>query len=96
MSNGSCFIVGISGGSGSGKTTLVENLGLYFQKVNKMGKLSMDNFYKDLSFMPLSERKKVNFDHPNAFDYELLFNSILKIRRKRIIRHSYLQLYITY
>ncbi len=66
-----CFIIGVSGGSGSGKSTVTEHI------VNAIGKdkvvvIMQDYYYKDLSHLTLEQRRKINFDHPDAFDWDLL------------------------
>lgn len=64
-------MIGIAGGSGSGKTVvarkLVEDLGS-----DKVTIIEQDSYYKDLSQLSLEERKKQNFDHPDALDEILL------------------------
>lgn len=64
-------IIGIAGGSGSGKTlvarTLIERLGS-----DRVVVIEQDAYYKDLSHLPLEERARQNFDHPDAFDEDLL------------------------
>ena len=71
--------IGFSGGSGSGKTTLAaaihERLGNHRSAV-----LSLDAYYKDLSYLPLEERAAVNFDHPDALDVQLLTEQIRQLR----------------
>ncbi len=71
--------IGFSGGSGSGKTTLAaavhERLGNHRSAV-----LSLDAYYKDLSYLPLEERAAVNFDHPDALDVQLLTQQIRQLR----------------
>ncbi len=69
------FIIGVAGGSGSGKSTVTEHI------INAIGNtkvavIMQDSYYKDLSHLPLEERQKVNFDHPDAFDWELLSKHI--------------------
>ncbi|MDF9829074.1 uridine kinase [Parabacteroides sp. PF5-6] len=65
------LVVGIAGGTGSGKTTvvrkLIENLpeGMAVQ-------LPLDSYYHDSSHVPPEDRQKINFDHPDAFDWPLL------------------------
>ena len=66
-----CFILGVAGGSGSGKSTVTEHI------VNSIGRdkvvvIMQDYYYKDLAHLTLEQRKKINFDHPDAFDWELL------------------------
>ena len=72
-------LIGFSGGSGSGKTTLAaaihEQLGNHRSTV-----LSLDAYYRDLSHLPLEERAKVNFDHPDALDVQLLTYQIRQIK----------------
>lgn len=64
-------IVLIGGGSASGKTFVTKRV------IDKLGiaqitHLSIDDYYKDLTNMPVEERTKVNYDHPKAFDWKLL------------------------
>jgi uridine kinase len=65
------ILIGIAGGSGSGKTlvaqTIFEELGS-----DQVVILKQDFYYKDLSEIPLSDRQLRNFDHPDAFDMDLL------------------------
>ena len=68
-------IIGITGGSGSGKTYLTNKV------INKFGDekiniIKMDSYYKDLSHLSMQEREVNNFDHPDAFDFELLVNHL--------------------
>ncbi len=86
------LIIGISGGSGSGKTTavkrIIENL-----KDNDIALISQDSYYKDLSHLELSERKKINFDHPDAVEFDLLIENIKKLKQGQDIEepiYSYL------
>lgn len=72
------LLVGICGGSGSGKTTLAQNL------VSKLGDkavlLSMDAFYKYQSAPTYEERAKTNYDHPDAFDSDLLADCLAMLK----------------
>jgi len=67
-----CLVIGIAGGSGSGKTTFAKRL---IKESRKMGlkacMFSLDNYYKPLDDRPFEERKKYNFDHPDAIDSDL-------------------------
>lgn len=65
------FIIGVAGGSGSGKSTVTEHIIGAIGKEN-VAVLMQDSYYKDLSMIALEERKKINFDHPDAFDWDLL------------------------
>jgi uridine kinase len=63
-------VIGVAGGSGSGKTTIARQIdeAVGFGSVL----VEMDAYYKSLSDRPLDERKKVNYDHPDALDLDLL------------------------
>ena len=65
------FVVGVAGGTGSGKTTVARKLVGQF-KEQPVRLIPQDAYYKDLSGMTLEERAHVNFDHPLAFDNDLL------------------------
>ena len=64
------MIIGIAGGSGSGKTTLCENIVAHFG--DAIAVLRHDDYYKAHPGLPYSERAKLNYDHPHAFDNDLL------------------------
>jgi uridine kinase len=70
-SNRKGILIGIAGGTGAGKTlvaqTIAEDLGSEEVLI-----LEQDSYYKDLQRIPLGERENRNFDHPDAFDRELL------------------------
>lgn len=72
------ILILIGGGTASGKTTVVRKVieELHSAKVTV---ITQDNYYKDLSNMSLEERKKVNYDHPDAFDMELLYDQLLTL-----------------
>ncbi len=63
------ILVGIAGGTGSGKTTVARRILASFDE--EVICLDMDSYYCDLSHLPKEARRKVNFDHPDAFDTEL-------------------------
>jgi uridine kinase len=63
-------VIGVVGGSGSGKTTVARSI--YDMPGMDAAFLDQDAYYRDLSHLPLEERKRVNFDHPDAFDTALL------------------------
>ena len=73
------IIIGISGPSASGKSLLANTI------VNELGTdqvavISEDSYYRDLQDMSLAERAKVNFDHPNALDHDLLLSHLHALR----------------
>ena len=64
------FVVGIAGGTGAGKTTVSR---LITERVaDSVTRIPLDNYYRDLSHLDLEERAEVNYDHPEAFEWELL------------------------
>jgi len=65
------FVIGIAGGSGSGKTTVTRRV---VETVGEAGAavLNQDNYYRDQSDIPFEARLSTNYDHPAAFDWELL------------------------
>lgn len=73
------LFIGIAGGSGSGKTTLAKNLADYFG--NRLSLLRHDDYYKSQSSLSLEERATLNFDHPDAFDTQLLIQHLDKLRQ---------------
>ncbi|NUG38773.1 uridine kinase [Lactobacillus mellis] len=72
------LIIGVSGGSGSGKTTIVRRLMTEFSQ-ESIALLQMDSYYKQLD-LPLEQRKLQNFDHPLAFDMDLLVADLKKLK----------------
>lgn len=66
-----CFVIGVAGGSGSGKSTvtnhIIDSIG-----EDKVAVIIQDNYYRDLGHLSQEQRRKVNFDHPDAFDWELM------------------------
>lgn len=79
------IVIGIAGGSGSGKTTLAQNIKDEFKDDIVM--LSHDFYYKSHNELPLEERKKLNYDHPNAFDTDMLIEHIQKLKNGEAIEH---------
>ena len=68
------IVIGIAGGSGSGKTTLANNIAAHFGE--RIAMLRHDDYYKKHTDLPLEERAKINYDHPSAFDTELLLEHL--------------------
>ena len=73
------YVIGIAGGTGSGKTTFSREL-VATLMTNKIVYLSHDSYYRDLSDLPFSERVKVNFDHPDSLETDLMIKHIEKLR----------------
>lgn len=70
------ILIGIAGGIGSGKTTLADKLVESFGR-DEVSILRHDNYYKRHDDIPFEERAKLNYDHPDAFDTDLLCQHIL-------------------
>ncbi len=75
MTKDTPLILGVAGGSGSGKTTVVNKIveGIGREKVLI---IEHDSYYRDLSHLPFSERKKQNFDHPTSLETELMIRHL--------------------
>ena len=78
------IILGIAGPSASGKSLLANTI------VNELGSdqvvvISEDAYYKDNSHLPLHEREKINYDHPDSFDHALLVEHLKQLQQGRTI-----------
>ncbi len=65
------ILIGVAGGSASGKTTVSQSI-LRRAGADRIAYIPHDLYYKDLSHLPLDQRARFNFDHPDALDNELL------------------------
>ncbi len=78
------LVIGIAGGTGSGKTTVVRAI------KEKMGRevtvIPQDNYYLDQGHLPMEERQKLNFDHPNSIDWPLLVSQLKDLKEGRPIQ----------
>jgi uridine kinase len=79
------MIIGIAGGSGSGKTTLAQNIKEVFNE--EVVILCHDYYYKANEGSPFEERKKLNYDHPDSFDTDLLIEQLKELKEGRTIYH---------
>ena len=75
------LIIGIYGGTGSGKTTIVEQIVSEFPS-SEIQVLSQDSYYKDNSNISFEERCALNFDHPDAIDFKLLYQHVFAHLRR--------------
>jgi len=69
-------IIGVAGGSASGKTSVAKLLANAFAEGKTVTIIRMDDYYKDQSHLIFADRLKTNYDHPNAFDTDLLVQHI--------------------
>ena len=78
-------IIGIAGGSASGKTTIANKLCELTKQYGRVNIIRLDDYYLDHPELDLSERKKINYDHPNAFDIKLLTKHIADLKNDKSI-----------
>ena len=71
--------IGITGGTGSGKTTILEEIKKEFSK-SDIGFISQDSYYNDNGDLSFEEKNKINFDHPDAVDFELMINHLIDLK----------------
>lgn len=73
------ILIGIAGGTASGKTSIAEILKDDFKSTNSIQILKEDDYYKDQSHMTYEERTKTNYDHPFAFDFDLMLEQLKEL-----------------
>ena len=78
------YIIGIAGGTGSGKTTVVRKI-LEALPCNEVALIPQDSYYNDTSLLSMEERRQINFDHPDAFDWPLLIQQVEDLRQGKSI-----------
>ena len=86
------IVIGIAGGTGSGKTTVVKKI-LESIPAKEVAIISQDAYYRDSSHISLEERQKINFDHPESIEFELLTKHLKQLKKQHIIQqpiYSYL------
>jgi uridine kinase len=69
------YIVGIAGGSGSGKSTVARHLAQALRAAS-VAFIDMDAYYVNFAHLSLDERRKINWDHPHAFDWTLFISHL--------------------
>jgi uridine kinase len=79
------MIIGITGGTGSGKTTVVRRI-VESLPSGSVLVIPQDNYYKDGSHLPFEERTRINYDHPLAFDTDLLIEHVQHLREGRAVQ----------
>ena len=73
-----CVIIGIAGGTGSGKSTFTNRLKKQFG--DDITVIYHDNYYRQRDDIPFEERKKINYDHPDALETDMLVEHLKKLR----------------
>jgi uridine kinase len=79
-----CIFVGVAGGSGSGKTTVAHNLIKAFKSEDAV-LVEQDAYYKELKELSIEERAKVNFDHPESIEFELIKKHLMDLKNGKSI-----------
>ncbi|MEM7117711.1 MAG: uridine kinase [Chloroflexota bacterium] len=69
------IVFGVAGGTASGKTTVANNI-LQSVGAQQVAYLPHDAYYRDMAHLPFSEREKLNYDHPNSLETELLITHV--------------------
>ena len=77
------MVIGIAGGTGSGKTTITRKLLQIFG--DDVAVIHHDNYYKAHHYMSYDERAKLNYDHPDAFDTDLLIQTVSALKNGRAV-----------
>jgi len=72
------LIIGVAGGSGSGKSTVARNVAQALQ-TESVAFIDMDAYYLNFAHLPLPDRRKINWDHPETFDWELLVGQLTEL-----------------
>lgn len=86
------IVIGIAGGTGSGKSTVVSRI-VESLPEGTVALLPQDNYYRDLSHLPIEQRRKVNFDEPRSIEWTLLESQLETLREGRAVEmptYSYL------
>lgn len=78
------LIIGIAGGSGSGKSTVARNVADALTALS-VAFIDMDAYYRNFAELSLDERRRVNWDHPDAFDYDLLTDHLARLSDRKPI-----------
>ncbi len=73
------MVIGIAGGTGSGKTTITKKMIQHFG--SDVSVIHHDNYYKAHHDMSYEERSKLNYDHPDSFDTDMLVEAVKELKR---------------
>lgn len=78
-------MIGIAGGTASGKTTVAEKIQQASLTYGSVSIIKIDDYYKKLDHLPFEERQKINYDHPNAYDIDLLISHLQTLKQRKPI-----------
>ena len=76
--NNHAFLIGIAGGTGSGKTSIAKAIAADFSP-SEVAVIQQDSYYHDLSRFTMKERSCMNFDHPDAVDFDLMKDQLIDL-----------------
>lgn len=79
-------LIGIAGGTASGKTTIAEKIYDASLSYGTVAIIKIDDYYKSLDHLSFDERKKINYDHPNAYDIELLISHLNDLLNNKAVK----------
>jgi uridine kinase len=79
------LVIGIAGGTGSGKTTVVNKIVEFFTE-GEVAVMTQDAYYYDNSDLPLNERRKKNFDHPESVEFSLMTEHVRQLKEGKSIQ----------
>lgn len=79
--NAQPLIIGIAGGSGSGKSTVARNV-IKALGAGSMSAIDMDGYYRNFAHLSFDDRKVINWDHPDAFDWDLLIDHLGRLSQR--------------
>jgi uridine kinase len=77
--NSAPIVIGVAGGTGSGKTTVANTI-LDRVGQHRIAHIQHDSYYRDLSHLPPDERGRINFDHPDSLETDLLIEHLEDLR----------------
>lgn len=78
------LVIGVAGGSGSGKSSVARRVAESVRS-SAVAFLEMDSYYRDFTHLPFEERKRINWDHPDAIDFPLFVDHLARLRRGEAI-----------
>ncbi|MGD9887266.1 MAG: uridine kinase [Bacilli bacterium] len=78
-------IIGIAGGTASGKTTVAKKVFEQSQALGSVVVIKLDDYYNENSHLAFEERKKINYDHPSAYDSQLLIKHLKALKQGKSI-----------
>ena len=73
------FVIGVAGGSGSGKSTVADRV-ISMAGHDRVAVVALDSYYRDMPHLPLEQRQRENYDHPDAFDWQLMRKQLAALR----------------